>query len=187
MDDGYFIIGPLVVSKALFSLLLPVFSTLLGTALGAGLGYLSTSTLEQRKYRRERRDQLLEKEREALEIALESVKFLVQSLGNAASIADTRLKAGALTGAMFSGIAGPYPDVPPGLRPFMSPEASELAMFVSKHHNRLLSEILKLGNPAEMPAAAQEILNMFDAISPELARLGTAAEGALRAKHPVHS
>jgi len=76
-------IGPLVISKSLINVLIPLIGTLIGTLIGGLISYLAITAAEDRKYRREKKDKLQEQQREALALALEWIMPIENALTRA--------------------------------------------------------------------------------------------------------
>jgi len=75
-------IGPLVISKSL----LDVVSPLVGTLIGGLITYLATIAVENRKWRREKKDKLQEQKREAFACALEWITPIDIALNRASML-----------------------------------------------------------------------------------------------------
>jgi hypothetical protein len=101
----------LIISKAVFNVIAPLISGLVGTLTGGLITFLVTNSIENRKWRRETEYKLKEEKREAFAVALEWIAPLQQSLTKA-SLVRSAYQFGRIDQERF---LERYPDVIPSL------------------------------------------------------------------------
>jgi phosphate/sulfate permease len=80
-------IGPLIISKVVLDVLAP----LIGTLVGGFITYISTRTVENRKWEQQKRDKFQEQRREAIALALEWLDPIRSALSKATLITSSKL------------------------------------------------------------------------------------------------
>ncbi len=128
-------LGSWTISKALFDVIAPLLSGLIGTLTGGLITFLVTRATEDRKWQREIRYKAQEERREAIAIALEWIAPLEQALTKASLISNS-FQFGRIDQQRF---LGDYPDVisrltkldpPARLRVFLPKDAYSISFEV---------------------------------------------------------